>query len=112
MTNDQTYNPVRFNPEAIAIERCANDPEFKIAYDALEDEFATLAALLDARTQAGLTQAEVAFRLGVSQPVLARIESALGKKDHSPSLNTLRRYARACGMKLVIQMVKTNHSLP
>ena len=69
MTNDQTYNPVRFNPEAIAIERCANDPEFKIAYDALEDEFATLAALLDARTQAGLTQAEVAFRMGVSQPV-------------------------------------------
>jgi hypothetical protein len=43
--------------------------------------------------------------MGVSQPVVARIEASLGKKVHSPSLNTLRRYADACGMKLVIQMV-------
>jgi transcriptional regulator with XRE-family HTH domain len=71
----------------------------------LDDEFAALAALLKARTAAGLTQAEVASRMGVSQPVVARIEASLGKKDHSPSLNTLRRYADACGMKLVIQMV-------
>ena len=68
-------------------------------------ELRTLAALLKARADAGLTQAEVATRMGVSQPVVARIESSLGKKDHSPSLNTLRRYADACGMKLVIQMV-------
>ena len=106
MTIDNTYNPVRLNPGEEAAEKCANDPAFKIAYDALEDEFAALAALLDARLQAGLTQAQVASRMGVSQPVLARIESSLGKQDHSPSLHTLRRYAEACGMKLVIQMVK------
>ena len=76
-----------------------------MAYDALEDEFAALAALLEARTAAGLSQAEVASRMGVSQPVIARIEASLGKKNHSPSLNTLRRYAEACGMKLVIQLV-------
>ena len=39
------------------------------------------------------------------KPVVARIEASLGKKSHSPSLNTLRRYADACGMKLVIQLV-------
>jgi len=105
---DNTYNPVRLNPGKEAAEKCANDPEFRVAYDALENEFAALAALLDARLQAGLTQAQVASRMGVSQPVLARIESSLGKQDHSPSLNTLRRYATACGMKLVIQMVKPN----
>jgi transcriptional regulator with XRE-family HTH domain len=76
-----------------------------LAYDALEDEFAALAALLEARALAGLTQADVAARMGVSQPVVARIESSLSKKDHSPSLHTLRRYASACGMKLIIQMV-------
>jgi DNA-binding XRE family transcriptional regulator len=108
MNIDNTYNPVRLNPCTEAAEKCAHDPEFKIAYDALEDEFAALAALLDARLQAGLTQAQVALRMGVSQPVLARIESSLGKQDHSPSLNTLRRYASACGMKLIIQMVKPN----
>lgn len=108
MKEEMKYNPVPFDPKAVAATKCAADPEFKVAYDALEDEFAALAALLDARAQAGLTQAEVASRMGVSQPVLARIESSLGKKDHSPSLHTLRRYAQACGMKLVIQMVEPN----
>jgi DNA-binding XRE family transcriptional regulator len=108
MNIDNNYNPVRLNPADEAAEKYAIDPEFRIAYDALEDEFAALAALLDARLQAGLTQAQVASKMGVSQPVLARIESSLGKQDHSPSLNTLRRYARACGMKLIIQMVKPN----
>lgn len=108
MNIDNRYNPVRLNPTEEVAEKSANDPEFRIAYDALEDEFAALAALLDARLQAGLTQAQVASRMGVSQPVLARIEFSLGKQNHSPSLNTLRRYASACGMKLVIQMVKPN----
>jgi DNA-binding XRE family transcriptional regulator len=105
MTDNDTFNPVPFNPKAHAAQKSASDPQFKAAYDALEDEFAALSALLKARKEAGLTQADVALRMGVSQPVLARIESSLGKRDHSPSLNTLRRYAQACGKKLVIQMV-------
>ena len=101
----EKFSPVAFNPKGYAVKRRKADPKFAKAYDALDDEFAALAALLKARTAAGLTQAEVASRMGVSQPVVARIEASLGKKDHSPSLNTLRRYADACGMKLVIQMV-------
>jgi DNA-binding XRE family transcriptional regulator len=101
----EKFSPVAFDPKGYAVKRRKADPKFAKAYDALDDEFAALAALLKARTAAGLTQAEVASRMGVSQPVVARIESSLGKKDHSPSLNTLRRYADACGMKLVIQMV-------
>ena len=103
--NESKFSPVAFDPKGYAVKRRKTDPKFAKAYDALDDEFAALAALLKARTAAGLTQAEVASRMGVSQPVVARIEASLGKKDHSPSLNTLRRYADACGMKLVIQMV-------
>ena len=103
--NETKFSPVAFNPKGYAVKRRKADPKFAKAYDALDDEFAALAALLKARSGAGLTQAEVASRMGVSQPVVARIEASLGKKDHSPSLNTLRRYADACGMKLVIQMV-------
>jgi DNA-binding XRE family transcriptional regulator len=103
--NETKFSPVAFDPKGYAVKRRKADPKFAKAYDALDDEFAALAALLKARTAAGLTQAEVASRMGVSQPVVARIEASLGKKDHSPSLNTLRRYADACGMKLVIQMV-------
>lgn len=103
--NEAKFSPVAFDPKGYATKRRKIDLKFAKAYDALDDEFAALAALLKARTAAGLTQAEVASRMGVSQPVVARIEASLGKKDHSPSLNTLRRYADACGMKLVIQMV-------
>lgn len=105
MKDDDKFNPTKFDPKAYVAKRSAKDKKFKVAYDALEDEFTALAALVHARTEAGLTQADVAERMGVKQPVVARIESSLGKKDHSPSLNTLRRYAEACGMKLVIRMV-------
>ncbi len=104
MDNDQ-YKPVAFDPKAHAARMRGSDAGFREAYDALEDEFAALDALLRARKEAGLTQADVAARMGVSQPVLARIESSLGSRKHSPSLATLRRYADACGKKLVIQMV-------
>jgi DNA-binding XRE family transcriptional regulator len=105
MTDSNKFSPVAFDPNGYVVKRRKIDPKFAKAYDTLDDEFAALAALLKARTAAGLTQAEVASRMGVSQPVVARIEASLGKKNHSPSLNTLRRYADACGMKLVIQMV-------
>jgi DNA-binding XRE family transcriptional regulator len=105
MPKTAPFSPVKFNPSSYADKRRKSDAKFALAYDALEDEFAALAALLEARALAGLTQADVAARMGVSQPVVARIESSLSKKDHSPSLHTLRRYASACGMKLIIQMV-------
>lgn len=103
--DDNAFQPVKFDPKAYAARKRVDDPEFRAAYDALEDEFAALSALLHARKDAGLTQADVAARMGVSQPVLARIESSLGSRKHSPSLATLRKYATACGKKLVIQMI-------
>lgn len=102
---EDRYQPVAFDPKAHAATKRKSDTAFRAAYDALDDEFAALAALLHARKDAGLTQSDVAERMGVSQPVLARIESSLGSRKHSPSLATLRRYADACGKKLVIQMV-------
>jgi len=102
---EDSYQPLVFDPKAYAEKKRKADPAFRAAYDALDDEFAALAALLAARKDAGLTQADVAARMGVSQPVLARVESSLGSRKHSPSLETLRRYAVACGKRLVIQMV-------
>lgn len=98
------FQPVVLNPQQLAEEKRAIHPGFKKAYDALDNEFATLRELLNARQEAGLTQSEVAMRMGVSQPVLARIEGSLGNRKHTPSLNTLRKYAQACGKKLVIRI--------
>lgn len=99
------YDPVPFNPDAWVGKRRATDAAFRKAYDALEDEFAALDALLKARKEAGFTQAQVAERMGIRQSSLARIESSLGSQKHSPSFATLRKYAEACGKKLLIRLV-------
>jgi transcriptional regulator with XRE-family HTH domain len=79
-------------------------PGVKEAYDRLEDEFAFLGEVLKARAESGLTQAEVAERVGTTQSAIARLESAIPK--HSPSIATLQRYARALGYKVELRLVK------
>lgn len=100
--NDGGYAPVKFNPKAFAAERALEDAGFATAYTELQDEFAALDVLLNARKAAGLTQAEVAERMGVKPSALARIEMSLVSRKHSPSLETLRKYAHACGKSLTI----------
>ena len=77
------------------------DPAFKAAYDALEEEYALIRELLDARTRAKLTQAQVARRMGTSQSAVARLESG-----RAPSLASLRKYAKATGSKIEIKLSK------
>jgi ribosome-binding protein aMBF1 (putative translation factor) len=74
------------------------DPAYVKAYDALEDEFAVAAALVDARARAGLSQASLARKMETSQPAIARLEGGHG----NPSLAVLRRFARATGTRLRI----------
>jgi DNA-binding XRE family transcriptional regulator len=68
------------------------------------EEGALLDILLKARQEAGLTQAQVAERMGTQPPAVARLERALATGKHSPSLATLRKYALAVGKKLVVQL--------
>jgi transcriptional regulator with XRE-family HTH domain len=81
-----------------------NEPAVKAEYDAQAEEFALLDELLRARRHAGLTQAEVAKRMGTKTPAVARLESGGGSKRHSPSLATLRKYAAAVGCRLEIRL--------
>lgn len=69
------------------------------------DEGALLDLLLKARHEAGLTQAQVAERMGTLPPAVARLERALATGKHSPSLATLRKYAHAVGKDLVLKLV-------
>ncbi|MEJ7138473.1 helix-turn-helix domain-containing protein [Amphibiibacter pelophylacis] len=104
MSDTEQFAPVDFEPEAYARQRSAADPAFKSAHDALEDEFSALDVLLRARKEAGLSQAEVAQRMGIAPASLARIESSVGNRRHAPSLSTLRRYAQACGKRLALRL--------
>lgn len=98
----------RFNSVALDIEktrkRWSRDPAFVEAYGALADEFAALTELLRARQRAGMTQADVAERMGVAQATVARLESSAGSRKHAPSISTLRRYADAVGCVLLITL--------
>ncbi len=85
-------------PLSEAAKEWMKDPEFRAAYDALEEEFSIVSALIKARTDSGLTQAEVARRMGTTQAVIARLEGG-GVK---PSTRTLERFAKATGTRLRI----------
>jgi transcriptional regulator with XRE-family HTH domain len=80
------------------------DPNFLKEYDALEDEFELLEQLVSARKKAGLTQEDVAERMGTKAPAIARLETGGGRLKHSPSLSTLKRYALAVGCDLKITL--------
>ena len=75
------------------------DPAYREAYDSLAEEFALAAAVIEARSRAGLTQEELAERMGTTQPVVARLESGRIR----PSTRTLERLAQANGSRLIIR---------
>jgi ribosome-binding protein aMBF1 (putative translation factor) len=74
------------------------EPQYKKTYDALEEEFVLAGAVIDVRNRAGLTQEELARRMGTTQPVVARLESGRTR----PSMRTLERLAEATGSRLLI----------
>ena len=80
----------------------------KAAYDAMDPEFSLLRELLKARQNAGLSQAEVAKLMGTKAPAITRLESSLSSGKHSPSIATLKKYAKALGCHLEIKLVANN----
>ena len=86
------------------VKKMLRKPTVKAAYDAQAEEFALLDVLLEARRRAGLTQAQVAEKMGTKTPAIARLEAGGGTKQHSPSLATLRKYAEAVGCRLEVRL--------
>jgi ribosome-binding protein aMBF1 (putative translation factor) len=80
--------------------RLLANPKVKTEYDALAPEFEIAAELLRARLRAGLSQTELAARMGTSQSAVARLESG----DTLPSTKTLLRYAQATGSKVQVKL--------
>ena len=75
------------------------DPAFKAEYDALEDEFVIIQAIIDARKKSGLTQKELAARTGIAQADISKLENG----NANPSLRTLKRLAAGMGMKIKLE---------
>ncbi|WP_387467864.1 helix-turn-helix domain-containing protein [Photorhabdus sp. RM323S] len=71
------------------------DPEYRAAYETEERKEKLQALLAEWRRNAGITRAQVAERMGVKPPTVSRMESNINKA----SIDTLARYARACGVE-------------
>lgn len=81
-------------------EKWLGDPEVKAEYDRLAPEFEISAELIKARLRAGLSQAELAARMGTSQSAIARLESG----QTLPSTKTLLRFAEATKSKVLVRL--------
>ncbi|KAA5937569.1 helix-turn-helix transcriptional regulator [Pantoea sp. Bo_2] len=71
------------------------DDKYRAAYEAEERKERLQALLLEWRKHAGLTSAQVAERMGVKPPTVSRME----KNITSASVDTVARYAKACGVE-------------
>jgi len=88
--------------------RLMDNQEFRSEYEKADAEFAVIESLVKARMDAGLTQTELAHRIGTTQSAIARLEGG----GVSPSLATLRRYAEATGTKLRVSLVPEENHAP
>ena len=76
------------------------DAATRAEFDAQAPEFETARELVAARAKAGLSQAQVAERMGTTQSTVARLESGM----HPPSLRTVQRFAQAVGGRAVVRI--------
>jgi predicted transcriptional regulator len=76
------------------------DPAAQAAYESQTAEFDMARELIAARSRAGLTQSDVAQRMGTTQSAIARLEGGRS----IPSMRTVRRYAQAVGGRAVVRI--------
>ena len=75
------------------------DSELKAEYDRLQPEYAVIQAILDARIKKGVTQKELAQKIGTKQSVISRLESGRA----NPSIGFLKKLAQALNSHLEIR---------
>lgn len=97
------YQPVTHNHKAF-LKKALKRKGFRKEYEELEEEYTLIRQMLTARSQSGLTQEAVAELMGTTKSAVSRLE-AVGK--HAPSLNTLKKYAKAVGCHLEIRLIPT-----
>jgi predicted transcriptional regulator len=87
-------------PFKVIADEWMKDPEFKAEYNRLGPEFEIATELIQARLRAGLSQTELAARMGTSQSAIARLESG----QTLPSTKTLLRFAEATSSKVELRL--------
>jgi DNA-binding XRE family transcriptional regulator len=82
------------SPRRFKVDR--NSASYKLARNLARADHHLLVRLVQKRVDLGLSQAQLAEKMGVSQPTVAAFE----KYDNDPKLSTIRRYAHALGVSI------------
>lgn len=77
-----------------------SDPEVAKEYERLRPRYELISQLIGARIKKGLTQAQLAKKIGTKQSAIARVEGG----NSNPSIAFLERLTQALGSKLIIQV--------
>ena len=85
--------------------KALNKSAVKKEYERLEPEFTLLREMLRARNKAGLSQAQIAEKMGTKSPAITRLEASLSSGEHSPSLATIKKYLEALDYRLEIKII-------
>lgn len=101
MTNSAKKQPSDI--EKYVVKRKAKDLVFAEGFDSGYAEFKIGVLLRQARESAGLTQEQIAERIGTKKSVISRIEN----HADNVTLTTLKSYAKAVGRNVQIRLVAT-----
>jgi len=77
------------------------DPVFRTEWNKVEPQYQLERAIIKARIERGMTQSELAKKVGTTQAVISRIEST----NTNPTINMVNKIAKAFGKKLKIEFV-------
>ncbi|OGE33911.1 transcriptional regulator [Candidatus Daviesbacteria bacterium RIFCSPLOWO2_02_FULL_41_8] len=91
------FQPIPFED---VLKEALKNPEWKKGYDALELEFSIIEQVIRKRLEKGLTQKQLAEKIGTKQSAIARLEGG----TTNPSVAFLEKVAKALGSKLQISI--------
>ena len=77
-----------------------SNPEVKKEYDRLAPRYAVISSIIEARLKKGMTQKDIADKIGTKQSAIARLEAG----NTNPTIGFLEKIASVLGTKLTIQL--------
>lgn len=85
--------------------KALSTPESRAIYERVKQEIDLTLSLREAREKSNLSQEVIAERMDTTRTVVSRLESKNSSQRHSPSLQTLLKYANALGYTLKINLI-------
>lgn len=74
---------------------------FRKEYENIQPEMNIIRAIIAARKEQNITQADLAIRTGINQADISKLENG----TRNPSVNLLKRLAEGMGMSLKIEFI-------